>query len=300
MSNAAASVNKANVKLTAQGHTMNNEPGRNADGTFKTGSQGIFADSQTQRNAGVNAYDTALGAQIKVAYHQQAQHGPGGVAAAGAVLGEFAQGIDWRDPVQVLGFLGAAGLLFFWVVVAGPLAPFFWALTLAIVVLPVCAYIAALRTAKRLGNGVRARFGFRGSFSLALSCLAVYMLLVDLLCWMTSRQFPAFDAFMEVAAMGPFGTLYTHHPIEMGVAGVLALPLCVLLRSWFARRVAEGKSATPWYLKIVGTIVLLPLFVLTFCVLMHQFYLHHRELAKQMVIALLHLENSIALWWPFK
>jgi hypothetical protein len=86
----------------------------------------------------------------------------------------------------------------------------------------------------------------------------------------------------------------------MCVAGVLALPLCVLLRSWFARRVANGKRATPWYLKITGTIVLLPLFALAFCVTVHQFYLHHRALTMQIVMAIYHFEKSLGLSWPFK
>lgn len=67
---------------------------------------------------------------IKVACHQQAQHGPGGVAAAGSALGAIASELNWKDPIQVLAFLAAIGLLFLWVLVAGPLAPFFWALTL--------------------------------------------------------------------------------------------------------------------------------------------------------------------------
>ncbi|CAG9245376.1 membrane hypothetical protein [Paraburkholderia unamae] len=279
---------------------MSDEQGRNPDGTFQAGSQGVFASPQTQREAGVNAYDTALGAQIKVAYRQQAQHGPGGVAAAGSALGAIASELNWKDPIQVLAFLAAAGLLFLWILVAGPLAPFFWALTLTFVLLPVCGYFVALRAAARLGSGVRVRFGFRGSFSLALSCLAVYTLLVDLLCWFTSRGFPAIGALLDVAVNGPEYSIYTHHRIEMGVAGVLALPLCVLLYSWFARRVANGKRATPWYLKIAGTIVLLPLFVLAFCVAMHQFYLHHRELTMRMLMAIYHFEKSLGLSWPFK
>lgn len=272
---------------------MSNEQGRDPDGTFHAGSQGVFASQQTQREAGVNVYDTVLSAQIKVGYHQQAQHGPGGVAAAGSALGAIASELDWKDPIQVLAFLAAVGLLFLWILVAGPFAPFFWALTLAFVLLPVCGYFIALRAATRLGSGARARFGFRGSFSLALSCLAVYTLLVDLLCWFTSRGFPTFDAFMDVAVNGPGYSIYAFHRVEMAVAGVLALPLCVLLRSWFARRVASGKRATPWYLKIAGTIVLLPLFVLAFCVAAHQFYLHHRELTMQIVMAIYHFEKSL-------
>jgi hypothetical protein len=279
---------------------MSDEQGRNPDGTFQAGSKGVFANQQTQREAGVNAYDTALGAQIKVAYHRQAQHGPGGVAAAGSALGAIASELNWKDPIQVLAFLAAVGLLFLWIVVAGPLAPFFWALTLALVLLPVCGYFVALRAATRLGSGVRARFGLRGSFSLALSCLAVYTLLVDLLCWFTSRGFPAIDSLLDVAVNGPEYRIYTYHRIEMGVAGVLALPLCVLLHSWFARRVANGKRATPWYLKIAGTIVLLPLFVLAFCVSAHQFYLHHRELTIQILRAIYHFEKSLGQSWPFK
>jgi hypothetical protein len=279
---------------------MSDEQGRNPDGTFQTGRQGVFANPQTQRAAGVNSYDTALGAQIKVAYHQQAKHGPGGVAAAGSALGAVASELNWKDPIQVVAFLAAVGLLFLWVLVAGPLAPFFWALTLAFVLLPVCGYFFALRAATRLGSGVHARFGFRGSLSLALSCLAVYTLLVDLLCWFTSRGFPSIEALLDVAVNGPGYSIYTWHRVEMGVAGVLALPLCVLLRSWFARRVANGKRATPWYLKIAGTIVLLPLFVLAFCVAMHQFYLHHRALTMQIVMSIYHFEKSLGLSWPFK
>lgn len=279
---------------------MSEEQGRNADGTFQTGSQGVYADWQTQRAAGVSASDTAFGAQIKLAYRQQAMHGPGGVASAGAALGEIARELDWKDPVQVLAFLAATGSLFLWIVLAGPFAPFFWALTLALVVLPVCGYIAAMRMARRLGGGVRVRFGLRGSLSLALTCLAAYTLLVDLLCWMTSNRFPAFDGLLEVAINGPWGSIYTDHRIEMGVAGVLALPLCVLLRSWSARRVAKGKRATPWYLKLAGMVVLLPLFLLAIATALHQFYLHHRELTIQILTALYHFQKSLGLSWPFR
>lgn len=265
---------------------MSDQQGRNADGTFQAGTQGVFADRQTQRDAGVNASDTAIGAQFKVAYHHQAQHGPGGVAAAGSALGEIARALDWKDPLQVTAFLGATGLLVLWIVLAGPFAPFFWALTLAFIVLPAYAYIAAIRSARRLGSGVRVRFGLRGSLSLALTCLAVYTLLVDLLCWMTSRQFPDIGALLAVAVNGPWGSFYVDHRIAMAVSGALALPLCVLLHSWFARRVAEGKRASPWYLKIVGAIVLLPLFLLALATVLHQFYLHHRELTIQILTAL--------------
>jgi predicted PurR-regulated permease PerM len=57
------------------------------------------------------------------------------VAAAGAALGAVATELNWKDPIQVVAFLAAVGLLFLWVLVAvaGPLAPFFWALTLAFV-----------------------------------------------------------------------------------------------------------------------------------------------------------------------
>jgi hypothetical protein len=274
---------------------MSDEYGRNADGTFVPGTRGVFADQRTQAAAGVSHLDSELGAQIKIGFYQQAKHGPGGLAAAGTALGEVAQAIDWKDPYQVVAFLAAVGLLFFWIALAGPLAPFFWALTLAVVVLPMLAYVQAIRAANALGGGQRARFGFRGSFSLAMGCFIVYTLLVDLLCWVTDRGFPGFDSLIYVAIGGPWGRFYGHSRIEMGIAGLVALPFCVLLRSWFARRLAKGKRAMPWYLKVAGAIVLLPLVLPAAGTLLGLFYHHHRELAMQTVTALARLQKSLGL-----
>lgn len=254
---------------------MYDDNNRNYDGTFKLGHRVISADVNTQQQAGINATDSVLSASIKL-NALAASKGEGGFGSSGILIGVILQEMNWRNPLHVIGFLLAIGSLVLAYCVGSIFGEIFWIMGILAVGLPLFAYVKTVQAAQRYGAGVKVHFGFGGAIAFALTIIAVYIAALVILEWLLDAAAPGESGLVAIVFNAITGRAVSRHPVLAIIVGVAAIPIGVFIHGWFARRIARGKRAIPWYMRPIVLVVLSP-FLLAAALALAGFYFRSHQ-----------------------
>ncbi|HVI42074.1 MAG TPA: hypothetical protein VM577_15590, partial [Anaerovoracaceae bacterium] len=165
------------------------------------------------------------------------------------------------------------GILLFLACAAIPgVGIFIFAFLLVGVLGPIHTYIKAVMAARAYGSSVKVRFGFKGAAALGFT-----FLMIAFFCVLAGL---AADLYL----LGGHSINYAHNSelklhLEgiLALAAVVALPITLVVQGWYARRIASGKRAMPWYIKVVAGLLLVGLTLIVGYNFLQYLYAYHRE-----------------------